>query len=327
MKGRLVLACLVLLATPLAAQQELGAEHAKVAEQLVKAINGDDQAGVQKLFNAIMAAAFPPEKAGPFFRGLVAQYGKIAKVDAPRMSEPPAALMRLHFERGKFDLKLVLDGEGKIAGLWILPPKPDLPVPKRNTTPLALPLKGTWHVYWGGDTKALNQHHGVPCQHFAFDFLVTDDKGKTFRGEGNANEDYYAFGRLILAPADGVVTDVIRGVRDNTPSSMNPYSALGNAVFIQHGKHEVSVLAHLKQGSIKVKVGDKVTRGQELGLCGNSGNSSEPHLHYHLQNTVLMHEATGIKCHFDKVSVAREGRKADTRKDYSPVKGDQVSND
>ena len=327
MKRCLVLACLVVSAAPLAAQQELGQRHAEVAEQLVKAINADDDAGVQKLFNPIMAAAFPPEKAGPFFRGLVAQYGKIMKVDAPRMSQPPAALMRLHLERGKFDLKLVLDGEGKIAGLWVLPPMPDLPVPKRNATLLALPFEGTWHVYWGGDTRDLNQHHGVPCQNFAFDFLVTDDQGKTFKDEGNSNEDYYAFGRRIVAPDAGVVTDVISGVRDNAPSSMNPYSALGNAVFIEHGKHEVSVLAHLKQGSIKVKVGDKVTRGQVVGLCGNSGNSSEPHLHYHLQNTVLMHEATGIKCHFEKVAVTREGQKAETKKGYSPVKGDQVSND
>jgi murein DD-endopeptidase MepM/ murein hydrolase activator NlpD len=127
----------------------------------------------------------------------------------------------------------------------------------------------------------------------------------------------------LLAPADGVVTEVIFGVRDNVPGSMNPLSALGNAVFIQHGKHEVSVLAHLKQGSTRVKAGDKVKKGQVLGLCGNSGNSSEPHLHYHLQNTPIIQDATGIKCYFEGVTVEKRGVKS-MRQSYSPVKGEIV---
>jgi murein DD-endopeptidase MepM/ murein hydrolase activator NlpD len=117
---------------------------------------------------------------------------------------------------------------------------------------------------------------------------------------------------------------VIDGVRDNVPGSMNPLSALGNAVFIQHSKHEVSVLAHFKQGSINVKAGDTVTKGQVLGLCGNSGNSSEPHIHYHLQNTVVIQDATGIKCFLGEVVVEKEGVKS-TRESYSPVKGDIIS--
>ena len=105
---------------------------------------------------------------------------------------------------------------------------------------------------------------------------------------------------------------------------MNPLSALGNAVFIRHGKQEVSVLAHLKQGSIKVKAGDAVKKGQVLGQCGNSGNSSEPHLHYHLQDTAVIQDATGIKCFFERVVVEKKGDKS-TRENYSPVKGDIIS--
>jgi murein DD-endopeptidase MepM/ murein hydrolase activator NlpD len=108
------------------------------------------------------------------------------------------------------------------------------------------------------------------------------------------------------------------------PESMNPLSALGNAVFIQHSKYEVSVLAHFKQGSIKVKAGDTVKKGQMLGLCGNSGNSSEPHIHYHLQNTAVIQDATGIKCFFEEVVVEKEGVKS-TRQNYSLVKGDIIS--
>jgi murein DD-endopeptidase MepM/ murein hydrolase activator NlpD len=105
---------------------------------------------------------------------------------------------------------------------------------------------------------------------------------------------------------------------------MNPYSALGNAVLIQHGPQEVSVLAHLKNGSVRVAAGDKVKRGQIVGLCGNSGNSSEPHLHFHLQNTPIIQDATGIKVFFAQLLVgARE--KSEPKRDYSPVKGDTIS--
>jgi len=166
-------------------------------------------------------------------------------------------------------------------------------------------------------------HHDVPNQRHAFDFLGVDERGNTRKGDGLVNEDYLAFGREIIAPADGVVTDVIEGVRDNKPGSMNPYSAVGNAVIIEHRKNEVSILAHLKLGSVKVKVGDKVKRGQYIGLCGNSGNSSEPHLHYHLQNTPIIQDGMGIKCFFDKMKIIREDKEK-IEEDYSPVKDDII---
>jgi murein DD-endopeptidase MepM/ murein hydrolase activator NlpD len=104
---------------------------------------------------------------------------------------------------------------------------------------------------------------------------------------------------------------------------MNPYSALGNAVIIQHRENEFSVLAHLKLDGIKVKVGEKVTKGQVIGLCGNSGNSSEPHLHYHLQNTPIIQDGTGIKCLFQKVKIISNGQEQQ-KTNYSPVKGDVI---
>jgi len=107
---------------------------------------------------------------------------------------------------------------------------------------------------------------------------------------------------------------------------MNPYSALGNAVIIQHRENEFSVLAHLKLDTTKVRVGDKITKGQLIGLCGNSGNSSEPHLHYHLQNTSVIQDGTGIKCLFDKVTVIKNNQ-SQVNTNYSPVKGDIISAD
>ncbi len=105
---------------------------------------------------------------------------------------------------------------------------------------------------------------------------------------------------------------------------MNPYSALGNCVVIQHREGEVSVLAHFKQGSIVVRVNDNVNRGQLLGKCGNSGNSSEPHRHYHLQNSPVLQDGLGIKCVFQKGVVTRDG-KTETLTNWSPVKDQIVS--
>ena len=191
-------------------------------------------------------------------------------------------------------------------------------------TQLSLPFNGHWLVFWGGDTRELNHHHDVPNQRFALDLVGVGEDGKTQRGDGTRNEDYYAFDRDVLAPADGTVIEVIEGVRDNTPGSMNPYSALGNCVVTQHRPGEVSVLAHFKQGSIVVNVGDNVKRGQLLGKCGNSGNSSEPHIHFHLQNSPVLQDGLGIKCVFQKVVVTRNG-KTETLSSGSPLKGQIVS--
>lgn len=295
----------------------------KVVTEMVKAVNEQDYAGTGKDFDKTMEDFFPLEKREPFFKNLAAQYGKIVKLDEPRVVQPGQTIFVGHCERGKLDITVWLDDDNKVIGLLFLSHKADIPVPEKHETKLSLPFTGGWLVVWGGDTKELNQHHDVPNQKFAFDFLGVDEQGKTRKGEGHTNEDHFAFGREILAPADGTVTDVISGVRDNVPGSMSPYSALGNAVFIQHRENEVSALAHLKLGSIKVKVGDRIKAGQLIGLCGNSGNSSEPHLHYHLQNTPVIQDATGIKCYFQKVIVLEKGGR-ESKVDYSPIKGEIV---
>ncbi len=319
---------LIVLATlfvvSLVAAEKAGTERfGKVVNRMVKAINKGDYAGAGKDFAASMEEFFPLEKRKPFFKNLSGQYGKIQKLGEPRLTPPNQAIFVAHCERGKLDIQVWLDEKDKIIGLLFLPHKREIPVPEKNETKLSLPFKGKWLVFWGGDTKELNQHYDVPNQRFAFDFLGANEESKTHKGDGKVNEDYFAFGREVLAPANGTVTDVINGVRDNVPGSMNPYSALGNAVFIQHREYEVSVLAHLKLGSITVKVGDKVKRGQIIGLCGNSGNSSEAHLHYHLQNTPIIQDGMGIKCYFEKVIVIDGGdRKA--KMNYSPMKGEVV---
>ena len=295
----------------------------RVVQNIVESVNNGDYEGVRRDFDENMAEAFSEDKSTAFFKSLAGKYGKIKKLDDPKIIDVNQVVFPAYFERGILDIKIVLNDADKIAGLWFLPHTPRGNAPERNSTVLSLPFKGEWFVFWGGDTEELNYHHNVSRQKYAFDFVVVDKNGKTFKGDGTKNEDYYAFGKEILAPADGLVTDVITGVRDNIPGSMNPSLALGNAVFIQHRGNEVSIIAHLKYGSTEVKVGDKVKRGQVIGLCGNSGNSSEPHLHYHLQNTPIIQDGNGIKIFFDKLILKRDGEKK-PKKDFSPIKGDIV---
>jgi murein DD-endopeptidase MepM/ murein hydrolase activator NlpD len=323
MRSVITVSAILFLATSVSARTTSANRFDEVAKSMVKAINEEDYAGIGKDFDQTMEDFFPLEKRKPFFEDLAAQYGKIQKLEQPRLAAADQAVFVAHCEHGKLDITVWLSDDDKVIGLLFLPHKADIPVPEKHETKLSLPFKGKWLVVWGGDTKELNQHHDTPNQRFAFDFLGADEQGKTRKGEAHANEDYFAFGREIVAPADGIVTDVITGVRDNVPGSMNPYSALGNAVFIQHREHEVSVLAHLKLGSVQVKVGDKVQRGQVIGLCGNSGNSSEPHLHYHLQNTPIIQDGTGIKCFFQKVILLHNGKRQ-PKAEHSPVKGEII---
>jgi hypothetical protein len=322
---RLFLVCLWALLTSLPAGQERTKEtFSDVAQRMVKAINAADYEAVRKDFNEEMLQEFPVEKCRAFCRDISRKQGKINKLEPPQFQSAVSAGFVARCEHGALNFTLTLDKQGRVAAMRF-EPLSDPPVPPKNQTKLRLPFNEAWLVYWGGDTFELNQvHHGDPTQNFAFDLVGVDAGGKTHKKNASRIEDYYAFGRELLAPADGLVTEVIDGVRDNAPGSMNPLSALGNAVFIQHSKHEVSVLAHLKQGSTRVRTGDKVTKGQVIGLCGNSGNSSEPHLHYHLQNTPVIQDATGIKCYFEEIGVEKEGAKT-VHQSYSPVKGDIIS--
>ncbi|WP_445392542.1 M23 family metallopeptidase [Stenotrophomonas pavanii] len=182
-----------------------------------------------------------------------------------------------------------IDADGRIAGFYIRPLQTTPPqaaasgfLDYQTRTRLQLPFKDEFFVFWGGRSVEQNYHAAHAGQRFAMDLLVVRD-GRSHGGEGQRNEDYFCFGRPILAPADGTVVEVVEGVADNVPGQMNAAQLTGNRVILDHGNDEYSVLAHLRQGSVRVAQGQVVRSGTHLGDCGNSGNSSEPHLHYQLQ--------------------------------------------
>jgi murein DD-endopeptidase MepM/ murein hydrolase activator NlpD len=198
-------------------------------------------------------------------------------------------------------------------------------VPDKQQTELYLPFTGAWIVTSGGETREDTlARNNLLQQQFAYEFSGTDAAGIRYKNDGKVNEDYIGYGKEVIAPANGTVVEVIDGIRENSPGMRNPYAQIGNTIVIQHSIKEYSVLAFLKQGSIHVKVGDKVNRGQVLAQCGNSGNATEPVLHYHLQDSPRLQTAQGVKFYFERLMVNKEGKKQ-LRSIQRPEIGEVVS--
>lgn len=152
---------------------------------------------------------------------------------------------------------------------------------KRERLALSLPFFGQWKVSQGFDGPYT--HQGL-WRH-AYDFQAIGIQGGLFRGEGLELEDYYTFGSAVLAPADGIVCEVMNTVPDNLIGSEDLARNWGNYVIIRHSPDRFSCLAHFKKGSIVVSPGQAVRRGEFLGQCGNSGRSAYPHLHFQMQGS------------------------------------------
>ena len=294
----------------------------KVSAEFEKYYNSNEYQKIFDLFSPEMKSALPIEQTTDFLKGLKSQAGKIQKREFVKYEQTYASY-KTTFERTVFAVNISLDNTGKINGLFVKPFKEDnLPKLERNETKLILPFNDEWTVFWGGDTKELNYHIESEAQKNAFDIVIPDKNGKTFETDGKTNEDYYAFGKELIAPCDAEVVLAVDGVKDNIPGELNPIYVPGNTVILKTANNEYLFFAHFKQNSIVVKQGQKVKQGELLGLCGNSGNSSEAHLHFHIQNVEDMNKATGAKCYFDEIIVDGE-----LKKDYSPIKGEKIKNE
>lgn len=162
---------------------------------------------------------------------------------------------------------------------------------------LELPFEGEWSIFWGGRSVKENYHTTLKEQRYALD-IVQRVNGRTHENDGSANEDYFCFGKRLNAPADGIIIDVVNNITENRPTRFNYSNPTGNRVVIKHAYGEYSIMAHFKHESITVNVGDTVIAGQQLGLTGNTGASSEPHLHYHLQTTADPFNGEGLPAQF-----------------------------
>jgi len=285
--------------------------------------NAKNFKGIFDLFSADMKAALPWEQTNLFLTNLNKQTGNIQKTELHGFVRETYGQFKTTFDYGVFAINISLNNQDEINGLLVEPfiESTDEKVLERNSIPLALPFNEEWSVVWGGDTREQNYHVDHKAQKHAFDILMVDENGNTHKGQGSKNEDYYVFGKELIAPCNAEVVMVVDGIPDNEPGDMNTNYVPGNTVVLKAAENEYLFFAHFKKGSIEVKEGDKVNQGDLLGLCGNSGNSSEPHLHFHIQNVMQMHQATGVKCYFERILVDGE-----VKEDYSPVQGDNIQN-
>jgi hypothetical protein len=159
---------------------------------------------------------------------------------------------------------------------------------------LGPPLRGSdWLAANGPSNTSAHRRALMPiegrlhdAQRFAIDWVKVGADGRTFSGDQKDNKTHYAYGNEALAVADATVSEIKDGIPENIPGPASravPISleTIGvNHVILDLGGGRFAFYAHLQPGSLKVKVGDKVRRGQVLGLVGNSGNSTEPHLHF-----------------------------------------------
>jgi len=316
MRLKLIFAAFLFLAL-----QKVNSQTASYTEEVVafkNSFNEKDAKAIFGMWNERMQNAVSLTQTESIINYFYENFGKMETV---AFSEKQDALeiYIAHFEKGKQYLNVVLDAERRFAGFRFLPFEEPLKF-ERNTTVMTLPFKGEWFTFWGGDTKAQNYHVTTANQRGAFDFFIIDKNNKSYQRSGTRNEDYYAFGKPLYAVCSATVVDVITGVEDNKPGEMNPLQTHGNSVMLKTENDEYIVYSHFEKETIVVKEGDTVQQGQYLGNCGNSGNSSEPHLHFSLQDGPNRISAMGAKTYFAALYVNGE-----FKADYSPVKGDKIT--
>jgi murein DD-endopeptidase MepM/ murein hydrolase activator NlpD len=174
------------------------------------------------------------------------------------------------------------------------------------------PLRGEdWFAANGPDNATGHRRALIPvgglariAQRFAIDWVQIRD-GATHRGDSENNANYYAWGQDAIAVADGIVASVKDDIPENVPGidsravPITLETVGGNYVILDIGDGRYAFYAHLQPGSLRMAPGDRVRRGQVLGLVGNSGNSTEPHLHFHLADANSALGAEGLPFVFD----------------------------
>jgi hypothetical protein len=178
----------------------------------------------------------------------------------------------------------------------------------RDVAVIGPPLRGEgWIAVNGpapqrGHRRALVPVEGIAAiaQRFAIDYVKMDSIGRRFTGDSLKNESYYAEGQDAIAVADGIVASVKDGIPENVPGVTSRAVPItletvgGNFVILDIGDGRYAFYAHLKPGSLRVRIGERVRKGQVVGLVGNSGNSTEPHLHFHLMDNTSPLGSEGI---------------------------------
>lgn len=187
-------------------------------------------------------------------------------------------------------------------------------VPVQPLSPLNLgpPLgAGHWVAMYdpllkGGHRTAVYTLDGrarIPGR-FAIDFIQMPPAGAMIRNPSPRPPDLNGFGSDVLAVADGIIADAMDDTPDDMPQPVAPEIASGNYVSLDLGGGRFAFYEHLQQGSVRVKAGDRVKKGQVIARLGSSGSSSiGPHLHFHVADTNSLLGAEGIPFGFEHFTV------------------------
>ncbi len=181
----------------------------------------------------------------------------------------------------------------------------------KNKKEYIFPLKGSWLVFGNWD-DAYN-HRTMHSQEFGFDLVQLNDNLKFEQMHEKPNEEFKCYNEDLFAVADGEVVECFDGVPEN-PSAIKLISndekreiieksgfvpvISGNYAIIKHATNEYSFYAHIRNGTLKITKGDMVKQGQVIGKLGNSGNSTGPHLHFHLMDKPSILTGRGLPIHF-----------------------------
>lgn len=180
------------------------------------------------------------------------------------------------FKTGMVGLRttIVLDGEKKtVTKSW--------PVKRIRPAALHAPVRGTWQLSNGPGSPRFHDHYASPQYRYAYDLVKIDAKGRTHKGNPHENKSYFAWESSVLAAGDGVVVAYCDAQRDNPGYSRGKQCAL-NYIVVKHAGEVYTAYLHLKHKSRarEIRKGTVVRAGQHLARVGNSGESSEPHLHF-----------------------------------------------
>ena len=293
--------------------------HQPSIEAFKSNYNADDYAAIYGMFAQDMKQALSLDNTKTFFANIKSAFGKLQSVEYVGEAEP-FSKYKGTFEEGVLAVHLSWDREEKFNGINIVPfdeePTGTL---ETNNTLYQWPLDAEWTVFWGGTTREQNYHIDSKAQQGALDLIITNDEGKSHVKSGKSNDNYFAWGQSIYAPVAGKVVMKVDGIPDNVPGVMNPMYAPGNAIMIETIDGDYLLIAHLQKGTVVVEEGQEIQTGDLIGICGNSGNSSEPHVHIHLQSTSDLVESVGKAMVFKNLLVNNS-----LIERYSPVKNDRI---
>ena len=191
------------------------------------------------------------------------------------------------------------------------------PQPYPGKTHLTLPLHGLVYVFDGHDFYAHHRRQNVlrgdkyrpnPVR-YGYDFMVTNKAGDLYRGDRFVKENWFSYGAPVYATAAGTVVDAANDIPENSykngeivsPPNLDDIDPTGSGdhVTLDHGNGEFSMFNHMKPGSVRVKRGDHVREGQQIGEIGFSGDTFLPHLHYMLVDNADFTRAQGLPSYFD----------------------------